>query len=126
MTIYKEFTFDAAHKLTRVPAGHKCARMHGHTYRLIVSIEGEPDESGMIIDYADLAAAVEPILAQVDHHTLNDLHGLENPTTEVVAPWLWRRIHAALPKHVMTVELKESSSTGCVYDGNDRKRKPCR
>ncbi len=117
MTIYKEFTFDSAHKLTRVPAGHKCANMHGHTYRLIVSIHGEPDETGMLIDYADLAAAVAPIILQVDHQTLNDLHGLENPTTEVVAPWLWRRIHAALPEHKMTVELKESSTTGCIYAG---------
>lgn len=124
MTIYKEFTFDSAHRLTRVPAGHKCAQMHGHTYRLIVSIHGEPDESGMIIDYADLAAAVESVVRQVDHQTLNDIHGLENPTTEVVAPWLWRRIYAALPTHHMTLELKESSTTGCIYDGNaQRKRK---
>lgn len=117
MTIYKEFTFDSAHKLTRVPAGHKCANMHGHTYRLIVSIHGEPDDRGMLIDYAELASAVEPIIRQVDHQTLNDIHGLGNPTTEVVAPWLWRRIHAALPGHAMTVELKESATTGCRYDG---------
>lgn len=119
MKIYKEFTFDSAHKLTRVPAGHKCANMHGHTYRLIVYISGEVDERGMVIDYAELAAAVAPILAQIDHQTLNDIHGLENPTTEVLAPWIWRRIHAALPNYAIDIEVKESSTTGCFCSEED-------
>lgn len=117
MIIYKEFTFDSAHRLTRVPADHKCATMHGHTYRLIVSIHGEPDDRGMVIDYAELANAVGPIVASVDHQTLNQIYGLENPTTEVLAPWLWRRINAALPDYQMSVEVKESSTTGCIYSG---------
>lgn len=115
MTIYKRFTFDSAHRLTRVPEGHKCATMHGHTYVLIVYVEGEPDESGMIIDYAELAAAVEPVVALVDHQTLNEIEGLENPTTEVLAPWLWERISSALIGYRIWVEVKESSTTGCVY-----------
>lgn len=117
MTIWKRFTFDSAHFLTGVPDGHKCARMHGHTYRLTVSITGEVDERGMIIEYAELAAAVEPVVAQVDHYTLNDIPGLENPTTEVLAPWLWDRIAAALPGFMIAVEVEESSTTGCVYSG---------
>lgn len=117
MTIYKEFTFDSAHKLTRVPADHKCATMHGHTYRLIVSVHGEPDDRGMIIDYAELTDAIAPILRQLDHQTLNGIHGLDNPTTEVLAPWIWRRLHAALPDYKISVEVKESSTTGCIYGG---------
>lgn len=117
MRIYKDFTFDSAHKLTRVPAGHKCANMHGHTYVLRVFITGEPDDRGMLIDYAELADALAPIIKQVDHQTLNDIHGLDNPTTEVLAPWLWRRIKAALPDYDIAVEVKESSTTGCYYDG---------
>jgi len=116
VTIYKSFKFDSAHRLTGVPPDHKCAAMHGHTYELIVYITGKVDASGMVIDYADLAAAVEPILRQIDHKVLNDVHGLHNPTTEVLAPWLWRRVAAALPGHPdMSVEVKESSTTGCFY-----------
>lgn len=116
MTIYKSFTFDAAHKLTRVPAGHKCANMHGHSYVLIVYVTGEADENGMIIDYGDLAAAVAPIVAQLDHQTLNDIHGLHNPTTEVLAPWIGRRVCAALPGFAIRVEVKESFTTGCTWE----------
>lgn len=116
MTIYKSFTFDSAHRLTKVPADHKCATMHGHTYILIVFVTGEPGSAGMIIDYADLARAVEPIVRQVDHKTLNEIHGLENPTTEVLAPWLGRQISAALPECRIHIELKESSTTGCTWN----------
>lgn len=115
MTIYKSFTFDSAHKLTKVPAGHKCATMHGHTYQLTVFVAGEPDESGMLIDYADLAGAVAPIVAQLDHQTLNDIHGLHNPTTEVLAPWIGLRVRAALPGRDISIEVKESSTTGCLW-----------
>lgn len=115
MEIYKAFTFDAAHRLTGVPKGHKCARLHGHTYALIVYCGGEPDAAtGMIVDYADMAAVVERRLASIDHHYLNNIPGLENPTTENLCRWLWPRLKAELPQ-LSRIELKESSTTGCIY-----------
>lgn len=116
MTVYKEFTFDSAHWLPNVPVGHKCGRVHGHTYRLIVSVSGEPDCSGMIIDYADIAVAVLPILETIDHHLLNEIDGLDNPTTEVLARWLWNEIRIKIRRPI-AVEVKESASTGCLYGG---------
>jgi 6-pyruvoyltetrahydropterin/6-carboxytetrahydropterin synthase len=117
LRIYKDFTFDAAHRLTLVPPEHKCATMHGHTYRLRVFVTGPTDAKGMVIDYAELATVVEPLVAQVDHQTLNNVAGLENPTTEVLVVWLWRQINAALREYTIAVEVKESSTTGCYYDG---------
>ena len=117
MTVYQSFSFDCAHRLTGVPPDHKCAAMHGHTYLLTVYITGEPDpETGMVIDYADLAMAVEPIVAEIDHKTLNDIEELSNPTTEVLTPWIGRQIMWALPGRRITVEVKESSTTGCIWE----------
>ena len=112
LLIAKSFDFDAAHFLPNVPDGHKCKRLHGHTYQVEVICEGEPDERGMVVDYADLARAWLPIHAVVDHRALNEVPGLENPTSEVLALWLLDRFVSAVPETV-AVRVYESSSTWC-------------
>lgn len=115
MRIFKEVTFDAAHHLPNVPSGHKCGRLHGHTYRVRVWVDGWPDRhTGWIVDYADIDAAVQPVIAMIDHHGLNSV--IENPTTENVAMWLWEKIKGGLPG-ICRIEVYESSTTGCVYEG---------
>lgn len=118
MIIYKQFSFDSAHFLPNVPEGHKCGNMHGHTYLLTVFIEGMPDEkSGWIIDYADLKKAIKPIIDQLDHHLLNEIPGLENPTSENLSIWLWNKINQ-LVSGLKKIELKETPSSGVIYEGH--------
>lgn len=117
MIIYKQFSFDSAHFLPNVPKGHKCGNMHGHTYLLTVYIEGIPDqESGWIIDYADLKKAIKPVIDQLDHHLLNDIPGLENPTSENLSIWLWNNIKPLVPG-LNKIELKETPTSGVIYEG---------
>jgi 6-pyruvoyltetrahydropterin/6-carboxytetrahydropterin synthase len=112
VTISKMFDFDAAHFLTTVPADHKCFRLHGHTYRAEIICEGEPDARGMVCDYAEIAAAWAPVHDAVDHRCLNDIGGLENPTTEILTPWILARLASALPC-LAAVRVYESASTWC-------------
>ncbi|HZX57202.1 MAG TPA: 6-carboxytetrahydropterin synthase QueD [Mucilaginibacter sp.] len=117
MIIYKTFIFDSAHFLPRVPEGHKCKNMHGHTYRLTVFIDGkllEPE--GWVIDYGDLKANLKPVIDLLDHHCLNEVPGLENPTSEVLAVWLWNKIKPVLPG-LIKIELNETASSGVIYEG---------
>lgn len=117
MIIYKNFTFDSAHFLPNVPQGHKCKNMHGHTYQLIVFIEGKIIEpEGWVIDFADLKEHINPIINQLDHHCLNDLPGLENPTSENLSVWLWNRIKLLIPG-LKRIELKETHTSGAIYEG---------
>lgn len=115
--LFREYTFDAARRLTALPAGHKCGRLHGHTFLLRVWVGGELDaKTGMLIDFADVDAALRPVLDALDHHDLNELPGLENPTTEHVAMWIWARAKAALPR-MTRIELRESATAGVVITG---------
>jgi 6-pyruvoyltetrahydropterin/6-carboxytetrahydropterin synthase len=113
--IYKDFYFDAAHFLPLVPEGHKCGRMHGHTYRVRVWCRGPVDSQGMIVDYAAIAAVVQAILDLIDHRVLNEIPGLENPTTELLAPWLLAQIKSGMDQ-AFRIEVAESATTGCVYE----------
>lgn len=116
MTIYKEFTFDAAHFLANVPEGHKCKQLHGHTYFLKVYVAGEPElPEQWVMDYSDLKAIVKPVIDQLDHKFLNDVQGLENPTAEVVTRWIWQKIKPTLPK-LKRIELKETPTSGVIYE----------
>jgi len=108
--IAKIFDFDAAHYLPNVADDHKCRRMHGHTYRVEVICEGVPDERGMVCDYEEIATAWAELHGRLDHRVLNDVEGLENPTTEILAPWILARLHAV---PVVAVRVYESSSTYC-------------
>lgn len=114
----KEFTFEAAHRLPQVPADHKCYRMHGHGFRVEIAVAGEIDVSmGWLVDYADLQAAVEPIIkGELDHRSLNDVPGLENPTSEMLCVWLWRRLVPALPG-LVRVTVHETCTARCTYRG---------
>ena len=112
LRISKVFDFDAAHWLPHVAQDHKCHRMHGHTYRCEIVCAGELDARGMVVDYAEIAAAWAPIHDAIDHRTLNEIPGLENPTTELLAPWILKRMASAMPR-VVSVRVFESSTTWC-------------
>lgn len=117
MIIYKKFTFDAAHYLPLVPANHKCGRMHGHTYQLTVYISGKPDvQTGWIMDFTDLKHHVKPLVEVLDHHLLNEIPGLENPTSENLSVWIWQKLKPVLPG-LTKIELNETPGTGVIYEG---------
>lgn len=119
MEIFKEFGFEAAHRLPNVPAGHKCARLHGHSFRVEVHVRGELDpQLGWVMDFADLKAAVKPVIDQLDHYYLNEVPGLENPTSEVLARWMWSRLHSALPS-LTKIVVRETCTSGCTYRGEE-------
>lgn len=117
MEIFTEFTFEAAHRLPQVPADHKCARLHGHSFRAEVHVAGPVGaETGWVMDFADVRAACEPVRLALDHRYLNEIDGLENPTSEVVARWIWQRLAPELPGLVAIV-VRETCTSGCVYRG---------
>ena len=118
MEIWKEFTFEAAHLLPHVPDGHKCRRLHGHSYHVTVRVRGEPDpQHGWVMDFGDLKAAWRPIDAALDHRYLNDVPGLENPTSEMLARWIWGRLASTLPG-LSAIAVRETCTTGCEYRGD--------
>ena len=117
MEIFKEFRFEAAHKLPNVPAGHKCGRLHGHSFFCRVTIRGAVDPvTGWVQDFADLKEAFRPLEEQLDHNYLNEIEGLENPTSEVIARWIWDRLIDKLP-NLYEVMIRETCTCGCVYRG---------
>ena len=117
MTVYHGFSFESARRLPRLPDSHMCSRLHGNTFLLRVAVTGPVRESeGWVIDFAEVAARVEPVLAEIDHHYLNEVPGLENPTTENIAIWLWERIATHL-QGLSEIEIRENATTGCVYRG---------
>ncbi len=117
MEIYREFTFDAAHCLSALPDTHRCSALHGHTFSVTVHLEGETDpEMGWVRDYGEIKEICSPVIEILDHSYLNDVPGLENPTSENIAVWLWNRIKPGLPELSM-IEVKETPGTGCRYRG---------
>ena len=117
MEIFKEFTFEAAHRLPHVPEGHKCARLHGHSFRIAVHVRGPVGaHSGWVMDFADVKTAWKPLHEALDHRYLNEIPGLENPTSEVLAAWIWARLAPQLPGLAKLV-LRETCTSGCVYEG---------
>ncbi len=105
--------------LPNLPDGHKCKRLHGHSFRVRVYVEGEPDpELGWIVDFADIAEACEPIRRRLDHYYLNEIEGLENPTSEVLARWIWKRLKPDMPQ-LSRVVINETCTSGCIYRGED-------
>jgi 6-pyruvoyltetrahydropterin/6-carboxytetrahydropterin synthase len=119
MEIFREFRFEAAHRLPNVPEGHKCARLHGHSFRVEVRVRGEVDPAlGWVMDFAEIKAACRPIIARLDHYYLNEIEGLENPTSEVLARWIWARLKPVLPA-LDRIVVRETCTSGCVYSGED-------
>lgn len=117
MQIYKEFNIEAAHRLPNVPEGHKCARLHGHSFHVAIYVEGPVgEESGWVMDFSDIKETFRPIYKMLDHHYLNDIEGLENPTSENLARWIWTRLKPELPL-LSQIKIKETCTSGCVYRG---------
>jgi len=117
MDVFIELGFEAAHKLPHVAPDHKCARLHGHSFRAEIHVEGDVDpHTGWVMDFADIRAACEPIRVALDHHYLNEIDGLENPTSEVLAQWIWQHLVATLPG-LSCVVVRETCTSGCSYRG---------
>lgn len=114
----REFTFEAAHRLPHVAQEHKCFRLHGHGYRVEVSVAGEVDPAtGWLLDFGDLRAIVDPLIREcLDHRNLNEVAGLENPTSEVLCAWLWRRLEPRLPG-LTAITIHETCTARCTYRG---------
>jgi 6-pyruvoyltetrahydropterin/6-carboxytetrahydropterin synthase len=113
----RTYRFEAAHSLPKVPPGHKCARMHGHSYAVEVVIEGEIDpELGWVMDFSAIDEHVSPLVKKLDHQVLNEIEGLANPTSELLAIWLWQRIKPSLPVLVEVV-VSETPTSRCMYRG---------
>ncbi|WP_068713576.1 6-carboxytetrahydropterin synthase QueD [Vibrio tritonius] len=115
--LYKEFMFEAAHFLPNVPEGHKCGRLHGHSWLIRLYIYGEVDaHTGFVQDFGEIKQIFAPIYDQLDHHYLNEIPGLENPTSEVLAKWVFDKLKPLLPL-LSKVEIKETCTAGCIYSG---------
>ena len=113
----RDFTFEAAHHLPRAPEGHKCRRLHGHSFRVEVTVAGAVDvATGWFVDYAVIRDAMEPIRVQLDHYCLNDIAGLENPTSELLAGWIWEQLKPRLPSLARLV-IHETCEARCEYEG---------
>ncbi|MGY2050587.1 6-carboxytetrahydropterin synthase QueD [Methylobacterium sp. JK268] len=117
MKITQAFTFEAAHWLPNVPETHRCRRMHGHSYRVELTLDGPVDpRTGWVVDFFDVESAFAPLLAELDHHCLNDVPGLENPTAEHIALWIWTRARPALPA-LAAVRVYETPMSWAEYTG---------
>ncbi|PCJ28632.1 MAG: 6-carboxytetrahydropterin synthase QueD [SAR86 cluster bacterium] len=116
--IFKEFNFEAAHRLPNVPAEHKCARLHGHSFVVRISVQGDVgSNTGWIMDFSDIGRAFNPILEQLDHYYLNEIQGLENPTSENLAQWIWKKLKPQLTE-LVEIEVRETCTSGCIYTGD--------
>jgi 6-pyruvoyltetrahydropterin/6-carboxytetrahydropterin synthase len=119
MEIYRDFSFEAAHLLPNVPAGHKCGRLHGHSFHVRIVVVGKVVETtGWVMDFADIKSIFKPIFNQLDHYYLNEIEGLENPTSENIAKWLWNKLKPNLPE-LNRIEIKETCTSGCIYRGDE-------
>jgi 6-pyruvoyltetrahydropterin/6-carboxytetrahydropterin synthase len=117
VSLTHEFRFEAAHRLPNVPASHKCARLHGHSFRVELAVAGPVNEAtGWFIDFQRLHDAWQPLQEKLDHHYLNEVAGLENPTSELLARWIWQRIKPSLPE-LTSVVVCETCEMRCTYEG---------
>jgi len=117
MDIFQIFQIEAAHRLPKVPADHKCARLHGHSFRIEIHVAGDVDrDSGWVQDFADIRTAFVPVKEQLDHHYLNDVPGLENPTSENISEWIWNELSPILPM-LSKIVVHETCTSGCSYEG---------
>ena len=119
MEIFKEFTFEAAHHLPHVPEGHKCRRLHGHSFHVAIYVKGPVNEKvGWVLDFFEIKTAFEPYLEMLDHRLLNEIEGLANPTSENIAIWIWNKMQPVLPG-INKIIVKETCNSGCIYTGPD-------
>lgn len=117
MEIFTEVTFEAAHRLPNVPSGHKCARLHGHSFKVSIHVTGDVAEpAGWVMDFSAIKAAFAPLEKRLDHNYLNEIEGLENPTSENLAIWIWERLLPSL-SGLSKIIVRETCTSGCVYYG---------
>ncbi|MGH8581725.1 MAG: 6-carboxytetrahydropterin synthase QueD [Gammaproteobacteria bacterium] len=117
MEIFKEFTIEAAHFLPHVPEGHKCRRLHGHSFRVSLHVTGPLEvPAGWVMDFAEIGGRFQALFEQLDHRCLNDVEGLENPSSEALARWIWARLKPCLPS-LSQVVVRETCTAGCIYRG---------
>jgi 6-pyruvoyltetrahydropterin/6-carboxytetrahydropterin synthase len=115
--LVRDFSFEAAHRLPQAPEGHKCARLHGHSFRVEVVCEGEIDPvAGWLVDFGEIKKAVDPLLERLDHRYLNEIEGLENPTAENIARWIWSRLAGRLP-YLAQINVAETCTARCEFRG---------
>jgi len=115
--IFKEFSFDAAHRLPEVPMDHKCSRFHGHRYAVRLQVSGPVAlKDGWLMDFGRITEVFQPILDQLDHSCLNDIEGLDNPTCETICRWIWKKLKPGLPD-LSQVAVLETPTSGCIYRG---------
>lgn len=119
MDIFKRFTIEAAHRLPNLPPEHKCTRLHGHSFRIEIHVSGPVTQpQGWVQDFGDISEAIRPIYDQLDHYYLNEIEGLENPTSENLARWIWQRLAPRLPL-LSRIVIRETCTAGCSYAGED-------
>ncbi|MDA9306869.1 6-carboxytetrahydropterin synthase QueD [Gammaproteobacteria bacterium] len=116
MKLFKDFRFEAAHKLPLVPKDHKCFQLHGHSFKVRVYIEGSLSNMGWVMDFSDLKNICNPSIELLDHSYLNEIEGLDNPTSENIAIWLWESLIKQLPE-LSAIEIMETCTSGCIYSG---------
>lgn len=118
MRIYKEFFVEAAHRLPGAPPGDPNARVHGHSFRVRITLAGEPDaKTGMVFPFGEMSAAIERVRRELDHRFLNDVADLSNPTLERIAGFIWDRLAPALPGLAEVTVARDTCQEGCVYTG---------
>lgn len=118
MRIYKEFTFEAAHFLPSAPEGHPNARIHGHSFRVRIAVEGEPDEkTGLVVHFDELEGALNELKGTLDHNFLNNIDGLDNPTLELITRWMWGRLDNRIPGLAEITISRDTCGEGCTYAG---------
>jgi|TARA_B110000967_G_C18718738_1_gene476520 6-pyruvoyltetrahydropterin/6-carboxytetrahydropterin synthase len=116
MKLFKEFSFEAAHKLPLVDKNHKCFNLHGHSFKVKITIEGPVNALGWVMDFSDIKKFCKPIIEELDHKYLNEIDGLDNPTSENIAVWIWQRLIQKLPE-LSSIEIMETCNSGCEYRG---------
>ncbi|MCB0376963.1 MAG: 6-carboxytetrahydropterin synthase QueD [Bdellovibrionales bacterium] len=118
MEIFKIFNIEAAHRLPNLPADHKCSRIHGHSFFVEIHCRGDLQQpQGWVLDFADIKKTFAPIYEQLDHNYLNEISGLENPTSENLARWIWQKLKPNLPS-LSKVVIRETCTSGCIYQGD--------
>ena len=122
MIVYKKFNIESARSIPNLPKTHPCHHIHGHSFKIIISVQGDVNEqNGFVVDFQDIDDAFDPLKKELDHSYLNDIKGLQNPTSENICIWIWNKIQASLP-NIYKIEIRETDSTGCIYKGgkNDK------
>jgi 6-pyruvoyltetrahydropterin/6-carboxytetrahydropterin synthase len=117
MIVYKKFNVESARSLPNVPEMHPCYQLHGHSFKIIISVKGQLDKhTGFVTDFQEIENAFNPIKKILDHSFLNKIEGLSNPTSENICIWIWDKIESSIP-NICEIEIKETDSTGCIYRG---------